>query len=238
MNAVERWIEVDELFNSRDLGGLGGVRRGLLYRTDALCGLAESGREAYRALGIHTVIDLRRPEEIEAQGRAPEWAYASWHNITLREGAWPVGDCPDVASLPAYLAEIYLSMSENGAADIVRVLGLLADEGTGPAVIHCAGGRDRTGVVVALLLELLGVPDEEIALDYHLSERFTQRWLAWKEAQSGEVPVLPLNLLYTPEEAILLFLEELRRRHGSIVGYLLGSGLEPAAVDRLRARYL
>jgi protein-tyrosine phosphatase len=235
---VSRWIDVDELFNLRDVGGLGGVRRGLLYRTDALCSLVESGRRAYEALGVHTVIDLRRPEEIEAQGRAPEWACRMWHNITLREGPGPARDCSDVDSLPAYLAEIYLGMTQTAAQDIVKVLTVLADPGTGPAVVHCAGGRDRTGVVVGVLLELLGVPDEEIAGDYHLSERFTQRWLAWKEASGGEVPELPLNLLYTPKEAMLLFLAGLRRRHGSVRDYVLGAGLAPRDLDELRARYL
>jgi hypothetical protein len=235
---ASRWIDVDELFNFRDVGGFGGVRPGLLYRTDALCGLVESGRVAYEALGVHTVIDLRRPEEIEAQGRAPDWAYRCWHNVVLREAPPPVGECPDVASLPAYIASIYLGMSKYGADDIVRVLSLLADPATGPAVIHCAGGRDRTGVVVALLLELLGVPDEEIALDYHLSERFTQRWLAWKQSQGGEVPELPLHVLYTPAETMLVFLGRLRERHGSVRLYLLAAGLDPAVIDELRARYL
>ena len=234
----QRWVEIDELFNFRDVGGFGGVRRGLLYRTDALCNLTEGGREAYAALGIHTVIDLRRAPELETQGRAPDWAFKAWHNVPVRERPWPEHDCPDVASLPAYLSDIYLNMTETAAEDIVRVLTILADPATGPAAIHCAGGRDRTGVVVAVFLALLGVQDEEIALDYHLSEHFTRRWLAWKAAQSGSVPELPLNLLYTPEEAMLLLLKRLRERHGSVRGYLLGAGLAPAAIAVLRARYL
>lgn len=234
----ERWIEIDELFNFRDVGGIGGVRRGLLYRTDALCNLTDKGREAYGALGIHTVIDLRRAPELETQGRAPDWAFQAWHNVPLRERPGPEYDCPDVASLPGYMSDIYLDMTETAAEDIVRILGILADPATGPAAIHCAGGRDRTGVVVAVLLALLGVPDDVIAVDYHLSERFTRRWLAWKLAQSGSVPELPLNLLYAPEEAMLQLLRRLRERHGSVGGYLLDAGLAPAAFDALRARYL
>jgi hypothetical protein len=233
-----RWVDVDEQFNFRDVGGVGGVRRGLLYRSDALCSLTEKGRPAYTALGVHTVIDLRRPDEIEVQGRAPQWACRVWHNIPLREGPWPEGDCPDVASLPAYLAAIYRGMSETGAPDIVKVLTVLADPGTGPAVVHCAGGRDRTGVVVAVLLTLLGVPVEDVALDYELTERFTERWLAWKESVSGEVPVLPLNLRHTPAEAMLLFMEGLLRRHGSVSDYLLSAGLPAQAIADLRARFL
>ncbi|HZM80302.1 MAG TPA: tyrosine-protein phosphatase [Candidatus Limnocylindrales bacterium] len=234
----ERWVEIDELFNFRDVGGFGGVRRGLLYRTDALCNLTDRGREAYAALGIHTVIDLRRAPELETQGRAPDWAFEVWHNVPLRERPGPEHDCPDRASLPGYISDVYLNMTETAAEDIVRVLTILADPATGPAAIHCAGGRDRTGVVVAVFLALLGVQDNEIALDYHLSERFTERWLAWKAAESGSLPVLPLNLRYTPEQAMLLLLKRLRERHGSVGGYLLDAGLEPAAVEALRARFL
>jgi protein-tyrosine phosphatase len=234
----ERWVEIDELFNFRDAGGFGGVRRGVLYRTDALCNLTEHGRQAYAALGIHTVIDLRRDAELAEQGRAPDWAFKVWHNVALRERPGPEHDCPDVASLPGYISDVYLSMTETAAEDIARVLTILADPETGPAAIHCAGGRDRTGVIVALLLALLGVPEKEIALDYHLSERFTRRWMAWKQAQSGSVPELPLNLLYTPEEAMLLTLKRLQERHGSVRGYLLEAGLAPPAMEALRARYL
>jgi protein-tyrosine phosphatase len=233
----DRWVEIDELFNFRDVGGFGGVRRGLLYRTDALCNLTEKGREDYAALGIHTVIDLRRQPELDEQGRAPDWAFEVWHNVPLRERPGPSYDCPDLASLPGYLSDVYLNMTETAAEDIVRILTILADPATGPAAIHCAGGRDRTGVVVAVLLALLGVPDEEIAVDYHLSERFTQRWLAWKRAESGAVPELPLNLLYAPEEAMLLLLKRLRDRHGSVHGYLVGAGMDPALISALRARY-
>lgn len=233
-----RWVEIDELFNFRDVGGLGGVRRGVLYRTDALCNLTEKGREAYAALGIHTVIDLRRQPELDSQGRAPDWAFEVWHNVPLRERPGPAYDCPDMASLPGYISDVYLNMTETAAEDIARVLTILADPATGPAAIHCAGGRDRTGVVIAVLLAFLGVPEHEIALDYHLSERFTQRWLAWKLAESGSMPELPLNLLYAPEEAMLLLLKRLRDRHGSVAQYLLEAGLAPQAMRVLRARYL
>jgi hypothetical protein len=210
----------------------------LLYRTDALCNLTEKGREDYAALGIHTVIDLRRQPELDSHGRAPDWACEVWHNVPLRERPGPAHDCPDMASLPEYMSGVYLNMTETAAEDIVRILTILADPATGPAAIHCAGGRDRTGVVVAVFLALLGVPDEEIALDYHLSERFTQRWLVWKRAESGSMPELPLNLLYAPEEAMLLVLKRLREKHGSVPGYLLEAGLAPATVEALRARYL
>lgn len=224
------WVQLPDLFNFRQ------VRAGL-YRTDALCGLTDEARERYGELGVHTVIDLRRPEELEAQGRAPEWSYQVWHNVTLREPAWPVGECDDEAGVARYLADIYHGMSQTGGADIARVLSILADPQTGPAVVHCAGGRDRTGVVIALVLALLEVPIEEIALEYALSEEFTRRWIAWKATESGEEPTLPANLLYTPASAMSLFLTELVQRHGSVRDYLIGAGMQARVIDALGERY-
>lgn len=225
---MDRWVDFAGLFNFRDVGALTG-RPGVIYRSDALCSLVDEDRPRYEALGVQTVIDLRRAEEIEIQGRAPGWSYTKWHNVTIREGAWPVGECEDAAAVSVYLADVYLGMEP---ADIAKVLTMLADPGTGPAVIHCAGGRDRTGVVVALLLSLVGVPDEDIGADYTLTEQFTQRWLKWRLDTAGETVELPLNILHTPPGAILRYLARLRERHGSVREYLR---LDDSVVSSLRS---
>jgi hypothetical protein len=229
---MDRWVDFAGVFNFRDVGMLTG-RPGVLYRSDALCSLLEEDRPRYEALGVHTVIDLRRPEEVEVQGRAPQWACRAWHNVTLREEVWPVGECSTEEAVAAYLAGIYLNMN---AADVVRVLTILADPATGPAVLHCAGGRDRTGVVVALMLSLLGVSDSDIAADYAETEKFTLRWLQWHFETTGEATELPPNIRFTPPEAILGYLVQLRELHGSVQDYLIKAGLEAHAIDGLRAR--
>jgi protein-tyrosine phosphatase len=122
------------------------------------------------------------------------------------------------------------------AGDVVRVLTILADPATGPAVLHCAGGRDRTGVVVALMLSLIGVSDDEIAADYAETEKFTLRWLKWNFDTNGEAVELPPNIRFTPPEAILGYLAQVRELHGSVQDYLAGAGLDPKVVDALRAR--
>ncbi len=229
---MDRWVDFAGVFNFRDVGMLTG-RPGVLYRSDALCSLVEQDRPRYESLGVRTVIDLRRPEEVQSQGRAPQWACTAWHNVTLHEEAWPVGECESEAAVAAYLAGVYLNMN---SGDVVRVLTLLADPGTGAAVLHCAGGRDRTGVVVALLLSLLGVSDEEIAADYAETEKFTLRWLKWHFETTGETAELPPNIRYTPPEAILGYLGQVREMHGSVESYLVKAGLEPHVIAALRAR--
>ncbi|HCT76034.1 MAG TPA: hypothetical protein DGT23_05445 [Micromonosporaceae bacterium] len=225
---MDRWVDFAGLFNFRDVGALTG-RPGVIYRSDALCSLVDDDRPRYEALGVQTVIDLRRAEEIEIQGRAPSWSYRQWHNLTVRETTWPVGECADAEAVAVYLADVYLQMNP---ADIASVLTLLAEPDIGPAVIHCAGGRDRTGVVVALLLSLVGVPDEEIGADYTLTEQFTQRWLKWRFDTTGETIELPPNILHTPPGAILLYLTRLRERHGSVQAFL---SLDSATVSALRS---
>jgi protein-tyrosine phosphatase len=222
-------MEFANLLNFRDAGAVAG-KPGVLYRSDALSGLVD---ETFR---IHTVIDLRRPEEIEAYGRAPEWACEVWHNVTLTEAPGSDPQYDEAHGVAGYLVDRYLEMSQYGAADLVRVLAILADAATGPAVVHCAGGRDRTGVVIALILDILGVPDEEIGADYQLTEGFTRRWLEIERA-AGREPRLPPFLMITPAEAILTFLARLRERHGSVETYLTASGLAPAAIAALRARF-
>jgi protein-tyrosine phosphatase len=240
---MSRWGEFASLFNCRDLGGLTTttgrpVRTGRLFRTDTLSNLDDGDRERFAALGVHTVIDLRRSEEIESQGRAPEWSCQSWHQITLTESPWPTSGCDSEDDVAGYLADRYLEMTEYGAADLVQAITLLARPETSPAVVHCAGGRDRTGVVIALVLSLLGVSEADIAEDYGFSADFTRRWLEWATETRGETPVLPPNILYTPAEAMRLFLTRLTGQHGGVEEYLLVSGLDPAVPRLLREKYL
>ncbi|MEV4412329.1 tyrosine-protein phosphatase [Catellatospora sp. NPDC049609] len=228
------------LFNFRDVGGLpttdgATVRRGVLFRSDTLTALDEADRERFAELGVHTVIDLRHRVELERYGRAPQWCCTDWHNVPLNNPVWRAEDYSPDAGVAAFLVARYLETTELAAADLVRALELVAT-GSGPTVVHCWGGRDRTGVVIALALELVGVSDADIAADYQLTEHGTARYLAWREVNRPERPPLAPFLSRTPAEAMHAFLGLLRERHGSVSGYLTGAGLAPEHVTMLRAR--
>ncbi|MDI1465521.1 tyrosine-protein phosphatase [Catellatospora sp. KI3] len=229
------------VFNFRDAGGVAttdgaAVRSGLLYRSDALCDLAESDRAAYAALGIRTVIDLRKQVELDRYGRAPQWSCERWHNVPLNNPMWRHEDYSPADGVAAFLTERYHEAAVHAAADIATAVRILADPDCGPAVVHCWGGRDRTGVVVALVLALCGVADADIAADYHRTEQGTARFLAWRDRhRPGKLPLEPY-LASTPAEAMLVFLADLRRLHGSIEAYLLSSGLTSAEITALRTR--
>lgn len=229
---MTRWVRFVNVFNFRDIA-VPPLAEGKLYRSSDLSTLDKVDRSRFGELGVRTVIDLRRPIELKTYGKAPEWSCASWHHITLTEATWPDSADLDEVTIAPYLADRYTEMSELGADGLAGVLTLLSDPATGVAVVHCFGGRDRTGFVIAILLSVLGVAEDEIAADYSLSTEFIVRW---RERNPG-VPLQP-SLLYSPPAAMLIFLARLRDRHGSVDGYLRHIGLPDAVTTGLRAKFL
>lgn len=238
------FVDFARVFNFRDLGGHPAkdgrtIRHGVLYRSDNLGGLQEEDRERFQAMGIRTIVDLRKPREIEKLGgRAPEWACSVWHNVALKNPAWLAEDYSEQEGPVAYLIARYLESAETTGGEYARVLSILADPRTAPVAVHCLGGRDRTGMVFALLLDLLGVPDEVIAADYHFTELSTERYLAWYRSVEPTALDLPPYLAVTPAEVILTVLEYLRDKYRSIEDYLRAHGLSPEEIAALRALYL
>jgi protein tyrosine/serine phosphatase len=139
-----------------------------------------------------------------------------------------------------YLADRYAELADIGAAGIGVALGVLADAVTAPTVVHCVAGKDRTGVVCALTLALLGVADDDIAADYALTEQAAPRFTAWLHETYPELAARtpPPYFVQTPPEAMLLFLRELRARYGAIRGYAEEAGVTAAQIASLRDHLL
>lgn len=231
------------VFNFRDVGGLTTVdglvvRPGTLFRSDALGPLREQDRPAFSRLGIRSIIDLRQPVEVERYRRAPQWAAAYWHHVPFTNPVWRPEDYSPAAGVTAFLVERYREIVEQAGADLARAIDIIAAVDSGPTVVHCLGGRDRTGIVIALVLDLLGVGDEQIAADYHLTEQGMARFTAWARIHRPELAELPPYMASTPPEAILTLLDDVRGRHGSVRDYLLASGLAEQRLAQLRDRLL
>jgi len=159
-----RFPEVDGCRNFRDVGGYrladgGTTRWGRLYRSDFLSTRAEIH---LAALGIAEVIDLRTTFERNDRVLPRASHLALFESIPAR---W--WSSPDDLSPPA-IAERYLGMLESGAANVAEIARRIANS-DGAVAIHCAAGRDRTGVVIGTLLSLIGVHRDDIADDYALS---------------------------------------------------------------------
>jgi protein-tyrosine phosphatase len=227
-----RRIERAGVFNLRDVGGYpvdggGTVRWRTLFRSDALHRLDPGGVAELAGLGLRTVIDLRTQPEADV-ARSP---------VGGRVIHVPV--VTDLQDLPLDLRGLYRHFLEEGGAQIAAAVAELCGDGAMPALVHCTAGKDRTGVVIALVLAVLGAPDEVIAADYALSAGFLEPGhtpvVGELRASTGLDGELIGALLGSPPELIVDVLDMVRERAGSVDGYLRGHGLAAAALDRLRA---
>ncbi|MEH0981078.1 tyrosine-protein phosphatase [Micromonospora sp. CPCC 205556] len=244
MDAIEvnRRIPFSAMFNFRDVGGYPGhdgrtVRWGRLYRSDSPHRLDGADLEAFTALGIRTVIDLRRPSEVERDGRVPEQDGLAYRHIHPEHVDWGERPYRQGEDLPRYLADRYADLADTGAAGLAEAVGLIADETNAPVLVHCVAGKDRTGLVCGLTLAALGVSDAEIAADYALSTEAAAQFQAWF-ASTGQQMRAGLPPLTTPATAMTLFLTELRQRYGTVADYLRRAGLTDAQLTALREHLL
>ena len=246
MDESDRRIPFEQVFNFRDLGGYIGdggrhVRWRRLFRADGLNRLQPEEKDAFGSLGVSTVIDLRTAEEAEHGGRFPTevWA-ATYHHLPMFDVLpdWP----EDVGDPALYLAERYTEMFAAGRSTIAAALSMMADEDTYPLVFHCAAGKDRTGILAALTLGVLGVADDVIAADYALSSEAMRRLMLWAREQQGvfmtpRAPV-PSAVIEARAETMLVFLDGLRARTGGGDAMLEELGLDASTGEAIRALLL
>lgn len=238
-----RTLTFSATFNFRDVGGYAGhdgrtVRWRRLFRSDSLHRLTAADHEAFAALGVRTVVDLRRPHEVSRDGRVPEYDGLGYRHIHPEHQDWDEIPYEEALGVARYLANRYADLTEQGAAGIAGAVGVIADADAAPVVVHCVAGKDRTGVVCALTLSVLGVSDEDIAADYALSTAAGKRFMAWLRDQKVLKREIPQPYFSSPAEAMMLFLADLRARHGSAEGYLQAAGVSPDQIDALRRHLL
>ena len=243
MTVDTRHLTYDLVFNLRDLGGYPTadgrmVRWRTLYRGD---GLHRLTHDTFAELGIRTVLDLRTPGEIEERGRVDADGVA-WYHLPVLHTVWDRGMFDEEIGAARFLADRYLVMLEEGAAALGEAIAILSGHANVPAAFHCAAGKDRTGVLAALVLSLLGVDDDTVAHDYQLSRLGMGRMVEWVKAtypdRADVMSQQPSAFLDAPEEAMRLFLADLRERHGSPLDYAAGVGAGAEIVATLRDNLL
>jgi len=248
--AKTRELVWDGCLNVRDLGGLptvdgGETRYGSVIRADSVNQLSEEGWLALVDYGIRTVLDLRGDHEREDGPPADlpvevvhvpfmEASEAEWEEIAEQLEA-ATAAAPDVATATR---EAYLIFLERFEANVAAAVRTVAKAPEGGVVIHCVGGKDRTGLLAAFLLHLAGVSDADIAADYALSEeRLRPRHDAWFEAAESEEELERLRrIAQTPAASMLGVFEELERRHGSVEAYLRAAGVSDEELASARTR--
>jgi protein-tyrosine phosphatase len=236
----------DGLLNARDLGGHptddgDKTRWGSIVRADSVRQLSEEGWRAVVDYGVRTVVDLRSEEELAADPPA-ELPVDAVH-VSFFADRPDVFEQVEQASVRARshaeaTREVYLIFLEHFRENVAAAIRAVARAPEGAVVVHCHGGKDRTGLVTAFLLRLAGVPIAEIAADYALSEqRLRTRHEAWFAGAADEAELARLHrIAATPESSMVEVLEELERRYGSIEGYLRAGGATDDDLDHARAR--
>lgn len=217
-----RALRIDGVLNARDVGGLvgerGRVRTGRLVRSACLENLTAEGAETLADLGLKTVIDLRTPlERVEYPNRVAELEDVAEINVELLKTLAELDELP--ANSPR---ELYQYLVDTCGRGIVEVLEHLAKPDTLPALVHCLVGKDRSGLTVALLLELLGVPRDVIIADYVASN-----------AGLGAIARTAVQA-----DVLAWTLDGLDERYGGPRGYLEAHGLRDESIEALRDAFL
>ncbi len=243
-----RVVPLFAVHNFRDMGGYPTVdgrqtRWHHLFRADGLQRLTESDLELLRAYRLRTVIDLRTIGEIEEWGKfAAEQYPVKFVHLPIVDATWHFEDRKLDGSPHEFLVSAYLDMLQLGAGRFAEALRLLAEPNVGPVVFHCAAGKDRTGLVAALTLAALGVPDEYIAADYGLTADGMARTRAWaathRPALLERMDSAPPGFMAALPSALLEVLDDIRLLHGSITEYLGTIGVTDHVIDNLRANLL
>lgn len=221
-------------FNSRDLGGLsaagGAVRGRTVLRSDVPLRLGEAGRAVLQRLGLRAAIDLREPIEVELDpadlaGLGIDVRHQPiLRGFQLREGM--------------SLVETYRELLDSRGEELTGAVRVFAEPDTAPALIFCSAGKDRTGLVVALLLGALGVPDDQIVADFartggNMNGEFRAELEARAVAAGVSEQQLPVRH-GAPTQPLRELLAWLRESRGGAARYLLNNGLSRDELDQLR----
>jgi protein tyrosine/serine phosphatase len=240
----------DGCLNVRELGGLptgdgGETRMGAVVRADSVRQLSDEGWQALVDHGVRTVVDLRGHDERAEDPPAElpvevvhvpffEADDAEWREIRDELDAASAA-APDTATATR---DVYLIFLERFRGNVAAAVRAVANAPDGGLVIHCVGGKDRTGLLSAFLLHLAGVDDEQIAADYALSEeRLRPRHEVWFAAAESEEELERLmRIAQTPAASMVGLFSELERRYGGVEAYLREAGVTDEELELVRAR--
>jgi protein-tyrosine phosphatase len=245
MTTASALREPEGIHNFREVGpyslqGGGTFRAGMIYRSGAL-EMMTAADAAYLAEDLHlsTILDLRHHDE-----------------IAMRHGPHPLEDrvfansiFPDHVRQEDLIAELnglygagispgrYMHYLQIGGDRLARAFELFADEANYPFLVHCTAGKDRTGVLVGMIMDVVGVAPNDIAHEYGLSDLSIDRLLAYlrssgRALQGSEAEIRAR--LSTPPEKMAGFIELLHARHGSSAEFFRSQGVSTGTIERVQ----
>lgn len=243
-HVAQRRHVVPGLHNLRDIGGYptagGAIEWGRVFRSDAPSGLDPHGWSRIEALGVAEIIDLRGTAERESAPVEPTSERIAVRAVPVYDDASPAALGQAIPDLGDLYRTILDTRPDALVEAVQQVIGGLA---RGGVLVHCTAGKDRTGVVVALLLGAVGVDPEDIVADYAatealLAESWAARMVKRLERDGRMLSPEAVALVTTsPAPAMAAMLDHLDG-YGGAVGYLTGHGLGDAELELLAARLI
>lgn len=244
MSTASSVREPEGIHNFRELAGYraaeGTVRPGRIYRSGALDLMSDADRSWLELeLAIRTILDLRHADELSMRSGP----HALEHRVrphTIFPG--DVRQEEIIAELNGlYGAGIspqrYLHYLTIGGDRLSSAFQLFADEENYPFLVHCTAGKDRTGVLLGMIMDVLGCSDEDIAREYGLSDANTDQLIAYlmrsgRQLEGSEADIRAR--LATPPEKMAGFLQLMRAKYGSAADFFQSKGVSAAEIEAVR----
>ena len=238
-----RVVPLFAVHNFRDLGGYPTndgrhTRWRTLFRADGLYRLTPDDANIVMNLGVRTVVDLRTNNEVRERGTFPVNVHdVAYHHLPIIDATWGETQTPEFNDEVEFLVWAYREMLAEAAPRFADAINLLSQQTVLPAVFHCAAGKDRTGILAALVLGVLGVDESIIAADYGLTRSATTRLRAWARQHQPELADLydrmPPRFTAADPRAMAIILNDITSRYGSVRNYVREIGVSDDAVRAL-----
>ena len=247
-NDPRRLIALEAVHNFRDLGGYPTkdghtTKWRTLFRADGLYRLTSQDAQKVVDLGVQTVIDLRTPKEVQTRGTFPVAQFpVRFHHLPIIDSTWNDGKTPDIEDTVEFLVWAYREMLTHASTKFSDALNLMGQNEVLPAVFHCAAGKDRTGMLAAFVLSILGVHEDIISADYGKTSEGIKRLIAWARINQPELADaytnMPAKFSASDPRAMATIIADLKTKHGSVTDYLREIGVTQTTIDSIRKSML
>jgi protein-tyrosine phosphatase len=245
--ATPRWLPLSTALNLRDVGGLpvaggGSVRPRTLLRSGSLRQLSPADAATLVAdFGLRTVVDLRTPDELAVDGPSnlAKAGVATAHLPLISDVDDAVLKAQGDTDAVRVLADAYQAFLDQRGEHLVTAARLVAWTGSGSVLVHCAAGKDRTGVTIAVLLDAVGVERAAVLADYDATNEVIADVLASLVAALGDESMIsrvPLAMKRAQPDALRAVLDRMDRDYGGAAGWLRSRGFDDTELDLLRHR--
>lgn len=244
---LKRRLDIPGLLNVRELGGYRTsygrtTKWRRLLRGDGLHRVTHEGIQLLIAEGLTSVIDLRSRKELEEEPNPYlDAGHTGFYHKPIYDDLAPAMMAMHEAAEDDPLVAFYLTALLERSEAVRDILATIAAAPNGAILFHCTVGKDRTGLVAALLLEIAGVDRETILADYSLTGDFIAdlvEELLDRTRQSGGDTERHAQFLACAPLTMATTLEQVDQRHGSVSGYLKDIGLTAGDLSNLRDRLL